>query len=113
MGAVGEHDRRDDVVAVVPLLDGPRAVGVDLDVVPLERDALVAEEPLGTTAVGTPARAIARGSRRPSSTPFRPGTYEGSHLVPHASSGGAPRWGTLRACRTTSCSPRRSWPPTT
>src|SRR6187402_733878 len=58
MGAVGEHDRRDDVVAVVPLLDGPRAVGVDLDVVPLERDALVAEEPLGTTAVGTPARAI-------------------------------------------------------
>ena len=58
MGAVGEDDRRDDVVPVVAFLHRPNTVGVDLDVVPLERDPLVTEEPLRPTAVGAPARAV-------------------------------------------------------
>src|SRR5207342_1784147 len=58
VGPIGEDDRRDDVVAVVALLHRSDPVGVDLDVVPLERDPLVAEEALGPSAVRAPARPV-------------------------------------------------------
>jgi len=54
-GLVREDDRGDDVVPVVPGLDDVDAVGILLDVVPFERDTLVAQEALGPSAVRAPA----------------------------------------------------------
>src|SRR5215210_147240 len=58
MGSIGEHDRRDDVLAVVPLLDERHQVGLVLDVVPLVGDTLVREEALRTPTVAAPARPV-------------------------------------------------------
>src|SRR5215208_1118591 len=58
VGPVREDDRRDDVVAVVALLHRSDPVRVNLDVVPLERDPMVAQEALGPSAVRAPARPV-------------------------------------------------------
>jgi len=41
MRTVGEQERRDDPLAAVPLLDEPDPLLVAVDVVPVERDALI------------------------------------------------------------------------
>ena len=89
--AVREHDRRDDLLAVVHPLDDLRGLGVLLEVDVGERDALLGQEGLRPPAVGAPRRAVQDdlvvGHAMPSVSPVRAGSGAGA---PSASVGRRP-----------------------
>ena len=57
-GAVGEHDRGNNLLSVVDLLNICARGIVLVDIVPLEGDALLVQELLGPSAIGTPWGAV-------------------------------------------------------